>query len=335
MDYYKNQTYYDVLGISENASFENIERAKNRLKFEERVPFSMWEKIDEAYSILSDKEKRKEYDKSLKIIDSNDEITHNVLSNNGVELSVKDEIHSNSDHTSSSILDESDEIYSNSDHTSSSIVNEDEQSLNNSSKYKVNEKIILPKKINLRKENFSSILSDETYFSIIEDIQTEERNIINLYSQKIEEQILNLLSSPHNNIELEKNRIRYENQIELLKEMIEIRKSARKKENELSKSDLRLLALKYELYLQKFKLKNINKKIEEYNNSNEVSKVSEELSQVNKEILKTDEKFSIKNIKFVKNIMGFSSKKYKVVKEKIGSFINETFGLNEPKKIKR
>lgn len=335
MDYYKNQTYYDVLGVSEEASFESIERAKNRLKFEERVPFSMWEKIDEAYSVLSDKEKRKEYDKSLKSIVSSEEKIEDVLYNNDTKSSNIEEIYSNSDHTSSSVLDYDNEIYSNSDKSSSSILDKEEKDLNNSSKYKVNEKITLPKKISLRKENFSSMLSDEAYFSIIEDIQTEERNIINLYSQKIEEQILNLLSSPHNNIELEKNRIRYENQIELLKEIIEIRKNARKKENELSKSDLRLLALKQELYLQKFKLKNIKKKIEEYNNSDEISKVSDELSQVNQEITKNNEKFSIKNIKFVKNIMDFSSKKYKIVKEKIGSFVNETFALNEPKKIKR
>ena len=69
MDYYNNKNYYDILGVKEDASLENIERAKNRLKFgdsDDRAPFSMWAKIDEAYSVLSDSEKRKEYDEKLK-----------------------------------------------------------------------------------------------------------------------------------------------------------------------------------------------------------------------------------------------------------------------------
>lgn len=68
MDYYNNQTYYDILGVTKNASLENIRAARDRLKYgspDDRVPFSMWEKIDNAYDVLSDSEKRKEYDKAL------------------------------------------------------------------------------------------------------------------------------------------------------------------------------------------------------------------------------------------------------------------------------
>lgn len=67
-DYYKNQSYYDVLGVKKDASLENIQKAKDRLKFggpDDRAPFSMWDKIDEAFKVLSDVDKRKEYDKTL------------------------------------------------------------------------------------------------------------------------------------------------------------------------------------------------------------------------------------------------------------------------------
>ncbi len=68
MNYYDNQTYYDILGVEKTASFESIEKAKYRLKFgnsDDRVPFSMWNKIDEAYNVLHDPDKRREYDKYL------------------------------------------------------------------------------------------------------------------------------------------------------------------------------------------------------------------------------------------------------------------------------
>ena len=79
MNYYDNQTYYDILGVEKTASFESIEKAKYRLKFgnsDDRVPFSMWNKIDEAYNVLHDPDKRREYDKYL---DEKD-----IYSNSGV-----------------------------------------------------------------------------------------------------------------------------------------------------------------------------------------------------------------------------------------------------------
>jgi len=68
MDYYSNQSYYDILGVKQDASLDSIQKAKDRLKFgdpDDRAPFSMWDKIDEAYNVLSDIEKRREYDKKI------------------------------------------------------------------------------------------------------------------------------------------------------------------------------------------------------------------------------------------------------------------------------
>ena len=65
---FSNTRYYEILGVTHDASFESISRAKDRLKFgddDDRVPFSEWAKIDEAYNVLYDPDKRKEYDKFL------------------------------------------------------------------------------------------------------------------------------------------------------------------------------------------------------------------------------------------------------------------------------
>ncbi len=68
MGYADNKTYYEILGISTDATSKDIQLAKDRLKFgsqDERVPFSMWSKIDEAYNVLIDANKRMEYDKKI------------------------------------------------------------------------------------------------------------------------------------------------------------------------------------------------------------------------------------------------------------------------------
>ena len=62
------KNYYEILGIDNKATITDIENAKNRLKFgsaNERVSVSLWNKIDEAYDVLSNPDKRREYDMSL------------------------------------------------------------------------------------------------------------------------------------------------------------------------------------------------------------------------------------------------------------------------------
>ena len=87
MDYYNNQNYYDILGIDKSATISSIERAKDRLKFgdpDDRAPFSMWTKIDEAYSVLSNPEKRREYDKKLE--ESKTNTTLSPVAKNNIDL---------------------------------------------------------------------------------------------------------------------------------------------------------------------------------------------------------------------------------------------------------
>ena len=62
------KNYYGILRINNNATINDILKAKDDLKYgSNRVPFSEWALIDEAFSVLSDSERRKEYDGFLNI----------------------------------------------------------------------------------------------------------------------------------------------------------------------------------------------------------------------------------------------------------------------------
>ena len=66
MDFNKN--YYEILGVNKNATLLEITKAKDNLKWgpkDLRAPISKWNDIDEAYYVLSNEEKRLEYDKHL------------------------------------------------------------------------------------------------------------------------------------------------------------------------------------------------------------------------------------------------------------------------------
>ncbi len=102
------ENYYDILEINKNASPEIIEKAyktlvkkyhpdlqKNdlKIKYEEKI-----KKINEAYEVLSDSEKRKNYDLNLKkieisIVDYNNLYNENINLKNEINIlknSIKD-----------------------------------------------------------------------------------------------------------------------------------------------------------------------------------------------------------------------------------------------------
>ena len=201
MDYYKNQSYYDILGVTEDASLESIEKAKNRLKFgdaEDRAPFNMWDKIDEAYKVLTNPEKRAEYDKKLGTE------RKNVYSSTG-EIS--------SDH-------EFEDIYSNNSHKSSSILSKPEE---------IDEYDVIPtlKRVgkNLVLAIPTAVLGTITVFkelnaeidyaveksSTVKEIkepQTEDSRLEEMYRKKLEEQINKTMSEYHYNYDLQIEKVR-------------------------------------------------------------------------------------------------------------------------------
>ena len=62
----EEKNYYEILGVSHDASSENIRKACDRLKFVERVPFDEWKIIDKAFDVLYHSDSRKAYDEELK-----------------------------------------------------------------------------------------------------------------------------------------------------------------------------------------------------------------------------------------------------------------------------
>ena len=89
-EYYQNQTLYDVLGVKKDASSFNIERARNRALFAtigmDTVPYQMRNKIENAYMVLSNPEKRKEYDAYLESLEN-----QNLDTQSNVDLPTQEE----------------------------------------------------------------------------------------------------------------------------------------------------------------------------------------------------------------------------------------------------
>lgn len=69
-----NETYYDILGVSKTASDDELKKAYRKLAIEyhpdkhpgDKTAEDRFKKINEAYAVLSDKDKRSAYDLSLK-----------------------------------------------------------------------------------------------------------------------------------------------------------------------------------------------------------------------------------------------------------------------------
>lgn len=276
MDYDKNKTYYEILKVESDASFEAIEAAKNKLKFgdpKERAPFELWGKIDEAYKVLSNPSKRKEYDEKIGLKNNNAPVSWNS--------------------------DQFDDVYSDSTHRNTSILNGDDVTLG---------EVLLPK---LKKVGLNLVLAlptatlgtvtvikeikKEVKYSVVEEStekeikepQTEESLAEETYRKNIEEQINKKMSEYHYNYGLQIDKIRLENRIELLKARIKQKENQNVKMPGLLKYKLELTSLRNQLEAFYRCLDKVNKDIYEVNKSKEkqtLTKVNDKLINVNKKI---------------------------------------------------
>lgn len=282
MDYYKNQSYYDILGVEPNASIESIEKAKDRLKFgdsESRAPFSMWDKIDEAYVVLSNPVKRMEYDAKLQQKTQNNTLNKNNNIDN--------------------------DIYSSSDHKIHSLIDNIQNTFTRPKLKKIGKNLVLAlptatlatikiiKELNKR-ENY--ILQKESEEKEIKEVKTEESQLEEKYRKELEENIDKKLREYHFNYGLEIDRLRYENHIELLRQKIIMKENQVVEKTGLLKYKLELTALIRQLEAFEKSLEIVNKKIEQ-NNENKreqkLTRIHKNLIEVDKQI-KENEKSSIK-----------------------------------------
>ena len=118
----------------------------------------------------------------------------------------------------------------------------------------------------------------------ISKIKTKETKLIEESNKRLEEQIDKLLSEPHNSYKLEASKIRYANEIELLKARIELKRTQKVKKGQLTKYKLELAALDMQLERANRNLKNIEQKISSYD------KEENGLKRINDEIVKVQDK---------------------------------------------
>lgn len=339
MDYYKNQSYYDILGVKEDASLENIQKAKDRLKFggpDDRAPFSMWDKIDEAYNVLSNAEKRKEYDKTLAENESSkgtnaatsDDIVEEISKQIEKEYdSAPVEATPIEEETTSKVSEEK-TTPENTDKVEENLSEEKEYDLNYASPFNPKEKETKTKtedsKVKIVAKYVGGTLTGflvagpigavavpiwmakhkkvklqkDNKTKRVTKISTAEMSEIEKYNQTLNAEINRLLSEPHNNYKLEINRVKYENQIALLEKLLDIKLSKKVKKTEVLKHKLDIAATKMQLETAKKNLSNVQEKIAGYEKEQGLSKVNKELIEVNQQLAeqKGDKSFSVKKL---------------------------------------
>lgn len=297
----KLEKYYEILGVTRDASASIIEIARKRkLQLYSNYPIKQQE-IEEAYSALLNKENTAEYqEESNKQKEVNVEKTAPTPSNHGVSK-IEDPII-------------------------------DEQQLRKEAKIKKeNRKRILSNSLIMggslmlfgpiggvvaaitlhKKGKFK--LQKTSKPSVIKDVKTEESMIIKTYQKKLEESIEELLQQPHNNHELEIARLKYKNHVKLLQRRIEIKRNEISQLGGKTKNRLELLALELRLNasikyieLQKLKAEKKVSMLSSYNVEDKETKLNEiyeNIEEVQEELLQpaqTQRKKNLNNIKLRK-----------------------------------
>lgn len=123
----------------------------------------------------------------------------------------------------------------------------------------------------------------------IKKVNTEETRFIDQASEKLENEIYDLLSRPNNNYELEIACRKYENTIDLLKKRIEF------KSNEITKSGYSVMK-RLEIIALERKLSSVTKTYEQL--TTKISKVKDSrLNTLNRDLISVDQQLSKLNVK--------------------------------------
>lgn len=325
---FENKNYYELLGLGtltqeerENLSFSSIEKAYLREKYSEYTPAWELKEIEEAFKVLSTPEKKKEYDKYL-----NSKTIVPSASSSQPEPPVQPEPMAQPEPEPFNIFQiNRGEPSSHKNIKNSQITSKITSKLSNLSK------VLIPvagaavgftfaggivgiaagiavgslASAILHKKPIKFKLVKKLKEMKITKITTEESKLIEEYNKKLEDQIYKLLSEPHNNYNLQIALSRYENQVELLRKRMEIKKNEKVKKGELLKYKLELTLLKNQLETAEKRIEVIREKIDIYDDK----KKEQKLSKINKKISKTEQDIKEKESNKVLGIAKLKIKK--------------------------
>lgn len=378
---FEGKDYYNKLGVTKTASIEQIRDAYYREKFD-NLYVSIWEKsdLDEAYDVLTNLDKKKQYDQYLDSKLKDYEYTGDT---NLIPVKAKDQ---NLDNTieitkENYKIGEDESENQNSEEASISPIENKKQEQQKDLKDEQEPVKIFPIKVdklknektlnegkslneNVKKkiEIFGAIGSGLVGFAVvglltpsilvtlaggvaigllanktikyklnktkkekkITKITTPETKLIEEYNKKLDNQVYKLLSEPHNNYNLEISRLRYENQIELLNQRIQMKKTENIKKGSITKHKLELTALNMQLETAQKRLSNINEKIENYSKEQSLSKLNKKISDKDKELeaKESSQTLGIKKLEMQKSKLlekrDTKANKLKLRRDKIG-----------------
>ena len=334
MDYYSNQTYYDILGLPKNGinekgekvSLDSIRRAYEREKWQQFRYFD--DNLEKAYSILSDPEKRKEYDRKLEegTIEieqspqlekatpkeaTSEEVTPEEVTPEEVtpeevtpEEATPEELTPEEvtpeEATPEKEIPEMEDVYSDSTKNPNIVPFtpvEKKQTKEGGSKLKTIGKYVggiaigsllgpigvVTAIVWLKKHKKVKLQKDKKTKKITK-ISTKELGMIEQYNQTLDQQINKLLGEPHNNYKLEINRLKYENQIKLMEELLKHKLSKEVKKSQMLKHKLDLVGTKIQLETAKKNLEKIEKDILEYEQNQKTANISKKLVEISQKL---------------------------------------------------
>lgn len=277
----KNKNYYEILNVKKTATLEEIISAKNKLKFEEGKLFD--KEVDEAYEVLSNPKTREIYDS----LNSFEEKNNNSF------------IYNVSKYTDE--LNEMEAILLNSKREQQEEIN---YNLNKLSE--VNSNIDFNKGIKIVLGSYLGFsvlgplgaigagvivhelvnnpkIQKEIINKRISKISTPEYALNKLYRKNLSVQTEKLLNKSDNkmNHSLELQKLTYENQIILIKQIIDSKRNQKDKAGYSLINKLKVKELEFELDAYQKEIEKINLKIANNLKTDKLNLINENLENVN------------------------------------------------------